>query len=210
MDSPKIKWQLTGNYFENCNCEIACPCLLSAGPILTAKPTYGDCKVGMAFHIDRGGYGNLALDGLNAIVMVYTPGVMADGNWSVALYLDARADDRQRQALQAIFTGAAGGPIAALAPLISKVLGIKAVPITYSSIDKKRSVEISGVLHMAVHATPSFLPDKEIWATNAHPFAPDGLAMAVGDQGSTWEDYGMRWDNSGKNGHYAAIKWSNQ
>jgi hypothetical protein len=210
MDSPKIKWQLTGNYFENCNCDVVCPCLFSTLPALTAKPTNGDCKVGMAFHIDRGRYGNVALDSLNAIVMVHTPGVMADGNWSVAVYLDARADDRQREALQAIFTGAAGGPVAALAPLISKVLGVKTVPITYASVDKKRSVEISGMLHMAVHAAPSIVPDKEIWATNAHPFAPEGLAMAVGDQGSTFEDYGMHWDNSGKNGHYAPIKWSNQ
>jgi hypothetical protein len=33
--------------------------------------------------------------------------------------------------------------------------------------------------------------------------------MAAGNEQSTWEDYGMRWDNSGKNGHYAAITWSN-
>jgi len=210
MDSPKTKWQLNGNYFENCNCDVVCPCLFSTGPALTAKPTNGDCNVGFAFHIDRGRFGNVALDSLNAVVMVHTPGVMADGNWSVALYLDVRANDRQREPLQAIFTGAAGGPIAALAPLISKVLGVKAVPITYTSVDKKRSVEIPEVLHLAVHAAPSIVPDKEIWATNAHPFAPEGLAMAVGDQGSTFKDYGMRWDNSGKNGHYAPIKWSNE
>jgi hypothetical protein len=34
--------------------------------------------------------------------------------------------------------------------------------------------------------------------------------MAVGEEGSTWSDYGLRWDNSGRNGHYAAITWSNQ
>jgi hypothetical protein len=33
--------------------------------------------------------------------------------------------------------------------------------------------------------------------------------MAFGDQNSTWTDYGMSWDNSGKNGHYATINWSN-
>jgi hypothetical protein len=36
----------------------------------------------------------------------------------------------------------------------------------------------------------------------------DKLAMAVGEESSTFADYGMRWDNSGKNGHYAAINWS--
>ena len=35
------------------------------------------------------------------------------------------------------------------------------------------------------------------------------LVMAAGADGSAWADYGMQWDNSGRNGHYAAIRWSN-
>ena len=42
-----------------------------------------------------------------------------------------------------------------------------------------------------------------------HGYNTDTLAMAVGEQNSTWTDYGMSWDNSGKNGHYASINWSN-
>jgi len=133
---------------------------------------------------------------------------MAQGNWSVALYLDERANEQQRQAIQAIFTGAAGGPIAALAPLISTVLGVKALPITFRKEGKRRSVEIPSVMQLSVHPLPSMDPDKEIWAVNAHPFASE-VAMAIGDEKSTWTDYGMHWDNSGKNGHYAAINWSN-
>ena len=209
MVSGQTRWQIAGDYFENCNCDVVCPCLFSPAAPLTSRPTAGACEVGLAFHIDRGTSGDVTLDDLNAVVMARTPGVMGDGNWSVALYLDERADERQREALQAIFGGAAGGPVANLAPLISTVLGAKTVPITYTKGDKRRSVEIPGVLRMAVHAAPSVVPDKEIWATNAHPFAPEGLAMAVGDEGSTWADYGMRWDNSGKNGHYAPINWSN-
>jgi hypothetical protein len=151
----------------------------------------------------------VALDGLNAIVMIYTPGEMGDGNWSVAYYLDDRADEAQREALQAIFAGADGGPMAPFAPGITKVLGVKSEPITFSATGNKRSVEIAGVMHMGVHAIAGVDPDKEIWATNLHGWAPEGVVMAVGDQGSTFEDYSMRWDNSGKNGHYAPIKWSN-
>lgn len=208
MDAPRISWRLTGDYFENCNCDVVCPCLFSPGPQLSAKPTTGDCKVGFAFHVDRGRYGKLSLDGLNAVVMIYAPGAMGEGNWSAAVYLDSRADEKQREALQAIFTGAAGGPVAGLAPSITKVLGVKTAPITYALVDRKRSVEIPGVLHLAVHAVPSGYPDKEIWAANVSGFAPEGVSIAVGDPRSTWEDYGMHWDNSGKNGHYAPIKWS--
>ena len=49
----------------------------------------------------------------------------------------------------------------------------------------------------------------EIWAAVGHPVAPDKFALAVGGKGSTFADHGMRWDNSGKNGHYAPISWSN-
>ena len=72
----------------------------------------------LIFHIESGRYGDVALDGLNVLVILHAPGVMAEGNWSVATYIDQRADDKQTEALGAIFTGAAGGPMAAFAPLV--------------------------------------------------------------------------------------------
>ena len=104
--------------------------------------------------------------------------------------------------------GTVGGPIGALAPLISTVLGVKTVPITFTKDGLQRRVEIPGIMRVGVHAAPSMNPDGAIMASNAHPFNMEALALAVGDEGNRWEDYGMRWDNSGKNGHYAAIRWS--
>jgi len=203
-----MAWQITGDYFENCNCDIVCPCLFSLNPPLTSQPTAGACELAFGFHIDHGRYDATPLDGLNVAMIARTPGPMADGNWSVALYLDERANEQQSQALQAIFTGSDGGPISALAPLISTALGAKAVPINFQKEGKRRSVEIPSIMQLAVHALPSLNPDQEIWAQNAHPFA-SSVSLAVGEENSTWTDYGMHWDNSGKNGHYAPISWSN-
>ncbi|HEU0025957.1 MAG TPA: DUF1326 domain-containing protein [Ktedonobacterales bacterium] len=203
------QWQFTGEYFENCNCDIVCPCLFSAQAPFTSQPTEGACDVAFAFHIERGSYGDVQLDGLNVAVMAHTPGAMASGDWSVALYVDERADDRQSQALQAIFSGAAGGVMGQFAPLISTVLGVKAVPITYTKNGAHRSLEMPGLARLAVQAVPSVVPNTEIWVANAHPFNPEGVAMAIGGSNSTWSDYGMTWDNSGKNAHYAPIRWSN-
>ncbi len=203
------QWQLTGDYFESCNCSVVCPCLASTGAPLTVRPTEGACDVALIFHIDRGSFGGLALDGLNVAVAAHAPGPMADGNWSVAAYIDERADDQQTAALGAIFTGAEGGPMAAFAPLIATQLGVKKVSIRYAIQGKTRSVEIPGVMQMAVEPLPTMHPSGEIWAGLGHPVAPDRLALAVGRPGSTFTDYGMRWDNSGKNGHYAPISWSN-
>ena len=201
-------WQFSGDYFENCNCDVVCPCLFSTQAPFTSQPTQGACDVAIGFHIDRGTYGQTPLDGLNAALMAHTPGAMGAGNWSVALYLDERANDQQREALQAIFSGAAGGVMGHFAPLIGTVLGIKPAPISFQKDGTHRSLEMPGVAHLAVSAVPAAIPSTVVWAVNAHPFNPQGVAMAAGDQGSTWEDYGMRWDNSGKNAHYATINWS--
>jgi hypothetical protein len=201
-------WQIAGDYFENCSCNVVCPCLISPAAPLTSRPTQGVCDVALIFHVDKGSYGGTALDGLNVALAVHTPGPMGEGNWSVAAYIDERADDKQTEALGAIFTGAAGGPMAVLAPLIGKTLGVKKVPIRYKIDGKKRAAEIPGVLQVAVEPLPTAHPSGEMWANTGHPVSPDKLAFAVGAAGSTFSDHGMRWDNSGKNGHYAPIRWS--
>ena len=81
--------------------------------------------------------------------------------------------------------------------------------IRYAIEGKSRSVEIPGIMQMAVAPIPTMHPSGEIWANLGHPAAPDRLALAVGNPGSTFADRGMRWDNSGKNGHYAPISWAN-
>jgi hypothetical protein len=205
-----VNWQLSGDYFENCNCNVVCPCLISPAPPLTSRPSQGVCDVALAFHIDRGRYGDVSLDGLNVVLAVHAPGPMADGNLSAAAYIDERANDQQAVALGAIFTGAEGGPMAAFAPLITSQLGVKKVPIRYSVDGKARSVEIPGIMQMRVEPLPTMHGGGEMWGNFGHPVAPDRMALAVGAAGSTYTDHGMRWDNSGKNGHYAPISWSNQ
>ena len=99
--------------------------------------------------------------------------------------------------------------MAAFAPLVSTNLGMKKVPITYDVSGKVRSVEIPGIMNMSVEALPTINPSGEVWGALGHPVAPDRLAFAVGKPGSTFTGHGMRWDNSGKNGHYAPISWAN-
>ena len=164
----------------------------------------------VVFHIESGKYGSVALDGLNVALAIQTPGPMAEGNWSVAAYIDERADDKQAEALGAIFTGAAGGPMAAFAPLIGKNLGVKKVPITYRVQGKTRSAEIPSILHMSVDPLPTMHPGGEMWANTGHPISPEKLAFGMGASGNSFSDHGMQWDNSGKNGHYAPIRWTNQ
>jgi hypothetical protein len=171
----QAQWHLSGDYFENCNCTVVCPCFVSKTAPLTSRPTEGVCDVALIFHIESGSYDGTALDGLNVALAVHTPGPMAEGNWSVGAYIDQRADDKQTEALGAIFTGAAGGPMAHLAPLIAKNLGVKKVPITYTIEGKKRSAEIPDILHMTVDPLPTAHPSGEMWVNTGHPVGQAGV-----------------------------------
>ena len=113
------------------------------------------------FHIDKGDYNGVALDGLNVAVIAHTPGAMANGNWTLAAYFDERADEKQTAALAAISGGGEGGPMAAFAPMVGKHLGVKKVPIKYSINGKTRSVEIPDIMRLAVEPLPSAHPSGE-------------------------------------------------
>jgi hypothetical protein len=88
-------WSLSGTYFETCNCEAACPC------VFLSPQTQGDCTVLVAWHIDKGHYGDTVLDGLNVALAVHSPGTMVETKWKAAAYFDERSDQGQNDALRA-------------------------------------------------------------------------------------------------------------
>ncbi len=132
MSQAASRWEISGEYFENCSCEVVCPCEVSSQGPLQAKPDQGYCNVYLVFHVNQGRYGGVDLAGLNAVLAVHSPGPMAQGNWTVAAYVDARASAEQQSALGTIFSGGAGGPLAALGPLVGNNLGAKAVPLPHA------------------------------------------------------------------------------
>lgn len=199
-------WQITGDYFETCSCTFLCPCLPSN---FAAQPTKGDCYFGFVWHIERGRHGNVALDGLNFAVVGLAPGPFGAGNLSVGVVLDERATPEQQQAITAIASGQAGGPMAALAPLIGKFLGTQVKPIHYQKNGMTRSVSIPGALDQAVEGVASpAKPGEPLYLDNtAHPVNPRmALAHALR---SHLNAFGLQWDDvSGQNnGHFAPFNW---
>jgi len=202
------QWSVTGEYFENCNCDVVCPCEVSPLGFLQARPDNGVCDVFLVFHINDGRYGETGLAGLNLVLAAHAPGPMVEGDWTVAVYLDDKASPQQQEGLGAIFGGAAGGPLGALAPLIGRNLGVKTVPIDYRNEGKKRSARIEGILDSEIEAVPAATPDGVVVKQNANPlFAGEEWVQAYGVRG-TFTDYEFRWDNSGKCADYASFRWS--
>ena len=80
----------------------------------------------IAYHINSGNYGKISLDGLNAIGLGSFEGNIWAGATKINLgfFFDERADKEQRESLQMIFSGKAGGFMAELAKLIGEIKGI--------------------------------------------------------------------------------------
>src|SRR6202158_5606764 len=123
-----MAWQISGDYFEAYSCDYVCPCVTSN---LNARPTQGWCTFAFAQHIERGSYDDVQLDGLNFVIIGRTPEEMGKGNWTVGLITDERASTEQQQAIVAIASGQAGGPIAILAGLIGNSAGGQGRPIRF-------------------------------------------------------------------------------
>jgi len=202
----ETSWQLRGDYFETCSCDYLCPCIYTN---LAAQPTKGACTVALVFHIEQGRFGQVVLDGLNFVVAARAPGVMSEGNWAVGLLLDARATPEQQQALTAVASGQAGGPMAALAPLIGQFLGTELHPIDYQQQGMSRSVAIPGILDQAVEGVSSpTSPEEPLCIDNTlHP-ANRRLALAKATR-SHLHAFGLDWEDlsGGNNGHFAPFMW---
>jgi hypothetical protein len=196
------KWNLSGSYFETCNCEVGCPCVF-LGP-----PSTGDCTVLVAWHIDKGNLGSLNLNGLNVALAAHSPGHMAKVKWDAALYLDAKAGEAQRNALTQIFGGQAGGHPAALGAFIGKVLGVKAVEFNYSANGKKRSLNIPNIVDAEIEAIQG-QGGSDVTISN-HPLAvaPGESAIVSKSKRLSYHDHGMEWKVSEKNGFYSPFTYN--
>jgi hypothetical protein len=194
-------WDLKGTYFESCNCEAACPC------IFLSPPSDGECKAVVAWHVESGKSGDVSLDGLNVALAVHSPGHMMETKWKAALYLDAKGDEAQQGALTQIFAGQAGGHPAILASFVGEVLGVKAVPIEYEANGKARRLTITDVAEIEMEGLEG-QGGAPVTVTN-HPLciAPGEPAVVGKAKKLSFNDYGLTWEFSDKNGFFSPFAY---
>jgi hypothetical protein len=195
-------WKLEGSYFEACNCEVTCPCAFMSAP------TEGVCNALVAWHIDKGHYRDVKLDGLNIAIAVHSPGHMMQVKWNVAVYVDERAGEDQRSALFSIFSGEAGGHPAAISTFIGVILGVKSAAFDYRAEGRTRSLRIGDIADMEIEAV-SGQNGAEVTVTNA-PFcvAPGYPSVVAKSKHLTLKENGLSWHFTDKNGYYSPFSYS--
>jgi len=199
-----MAWQISGQYAETCNCDYLCPCPLTG----MAKTTHGYCIFAMGFQVDRGNFEDVNLDGRRFVVIGHTPGNMGEGNWKVGLLVDDGANGAQRDALTAIVSGQAGGPMANIAPLIGEFAGVESAPISIEGTGKSWSVSAGSFVDQSLEGVSGLGGQQMALDGTGHP-ANTRLALANAKK-SHVHAFGIDWDQEDgrNNGHFAPFDWS--
>jgi hypothetical protein len=204
------KWHLTGDWFDVCKCNIPCPCTFAQ------SPSTGDCEGVLAYHIRQGKYGDVTLDGLNLIGVGAFEGNIWAGETKAVMgfFMDERANPEQREALQMIWGGKAGGFPAEFAKLIGEMRGIEFVPIQFEIADDLAHwrAEVPGRVVARAEALtgPMTPPGKRVQTFNA-PGSETGPGTVA-----TWgralanqvNAHGFQWEWAGKSSKHIPFDWS--
>jgi len=177
-------WQITGDWFDNCSCAVACPCTFAQ------PPDNGFCDFVLFWHIDHGHYGEVELDNLSFIRLGHWEGDMWAGKAKSAsgVFIDERADDSQTEALQLILGGRVGGWPEQWGALFTEgreLRGVERARITFDIAPDYAhwGTEIVGKVKAwaKVITGPTSLPGKYPQLMNA-----PGCEMGPGSQLVTW------------------------
>ena len=132
-----MSWRIRGTYFESCNCDAICPCRRING-VPGGRSTHGVCMGVLSWLIEEGASDAIDLSGLPVAMVVRYSDDEPGSPWTWILYLDQRATDEQRAALEAIYSGRAGGDAKAHFPWAWKESELAAVRPVAFDVDHTR------------------------------------------------------------------------
>jgi hypothetical protein len=170
-----MAWKIAGSYFETCSCDVVCPCTAS----LAFGATRDRCRVVLVFNIHSGEVEGTDVGGLTVAAIADTPKVMTDGNWRLGVFIDASASDEQAAKLGGVFSGALGGPMEALGPLVGENLGVQRAPIEVREEGLRHSVKIGDAVDFEVEDIVPFGVESGQPARLTGIFHPAGSELNV-------------------------------
>ena len=198
-------WTIEGDYVEACNCDVACQC------VWLEPPDDDVCTVSLAWHVEEGNYGDVDLGGVDVAMLISTEeGVMfgPETGWDVVLLIDESADDEQREAIEDIYFGRAGGIWAPVADTHVRSAEVAYAPVNFSRDGSDFSVEIGDVLEMEASGAVGF--NEEVGTISPHPLTKS-TEVQTGKSTTATVSYDDRfdWDVSGNNAYLGDFELAN-
>lgn len=205
------KWRVAGDWFDTCKCNVPCPCSFAQ------LPTYGECDGVLAWHIREGTYGDVVLDDLNVVMVAeFTGNVWAEHTDAhMAVFIDERADEAQRTALQMIFGGQAGSwPAEMVAMLDGEMRGLEFAPIEIE-VDEdlaRWSASIPGRVesHAEALTGPTTPEGARVQTTNlpGSETGPGQLATWGRSTLDRADAFGFEWSREGQSSKHITFDWT--
>jgi hypothetical protein len=200
-----MSWSLSGRYFENCTCDVVCPCTAS----LSLGADYDRCQVVLVFHIDDGSIDGTDVSGLTVAAVGDAPKVMTDGNWRLGMLIDDSASDEQAAKLGAVFGGELGGPMEGLAPLVTEMLGVERVAMRFESTGGTHRVTLGDHGSLELHDIVPFGVESGEPARLVGIFHPANTEVTLGKAGdSRVSVFGLEPALAGQSGFSTTFAWS--
>lgn len=197
------KWSLKGDYLEACSCDSGCPCKFGA------SPTKGSCQGVIGFEIQEGSYAETDLAGLGLALIINAPSSPLEGNITGTMYIDERASSEQREALESIVSGQAGGFWAVLPSLISDNRGVKYAPTEMVGDGTRRSFTIPGVVELVNEPLVNPITQQEQEVTVENSFDPFCVSGRAGKSTkAVCKDPDVSFDVSGQQGYIGTFDWA--
>src|SRR5450755_2540213 len=170
-----VSWKLEGSYFETCSCNVVCPCTAS----LALGATLDRCRVTLVSNVKDGQVQGTDVSGLTVAAVADTPKVMTDGDWRIGVFIDAAASDEQAEKLGGVFSGALGGQMEALGPLIGENLGVQRAPIEIQEDGLRHSIRIGEQVDFEIEDVVPFGVETGEPARLTGIFHPAGSELTV-------------------------------
>jgi hypothetical protein len=133
----------------------------------------------LVFNVKSGEVDGTDVSGLTVAAVCDTPKVMSEGNWRLGVVIDAAASDEQAQKLGGVFSGALGGPMEALGPLVGENLGLERLPIEVHEDGLKHSIRIGDDIDFEIEDVVPFGVESGEPAKIAGIFHPAGSELTV-------------------------------
>ena len=169
--------------------------------------THERCLGYWALRFDEGAYGDVPLAGSRALVTFDCPQRMIDGGWTEALYIDESVTPAQRDAIESIVTGKAGGPWEVLGRFVGRRLETRSVSITFADEGATKRGSIAGVFEAVVTQIRGRDRSKPVVFDNIFNqiHAPTQV-LALGE--TTYDDGVIAIRTKGTHGLFSMFDWS--
>jgi hypothetical protein len=198
-----MSWRIAGSYFETCSCDVVCPCTAS----LSLGATNDYCRVVLVFDVKEGEVEGVDVSGLTVAAVADTPKVMTDGNWRLGVFIDAAASEEQAEKLGGVFSGALGGPMEALGPLIGENLGVERASIEVREEGLTHSVRIGDSVDFEIEDVVPFGVENGQPARLVGIFHPAGPELTIAHATRSRIDaFGISYE--GKSAFSHAFAWA--